>query len=311
MFIILKKILYIFLVLGVTTYICNYLSNKISARMELRRGYKITRIGGIGFPVLRFLKYMSKEASLSIWGLFLFVFSFLIWSTIPITSNLILINTDYSFLAALFFYITLLALNIFISGESRYNLLFSGTIKKIGMALSFTIPILFCTASVILVSKTFSIKEIINAQFEYWNIVYQPLGFIVFFSAVLMQFKLFSLNKKNHFFRHSLPAKEGMGFEKVIIRFSEYMMIFFMIIVLIDFYAAGYKNIYFIRGEIILAIKFYFIFILLLFLDRTFGRINDYRLLVRINWKFLVPLSLVNFSITLGFILYRNVFGLI
>ncbi len=308
---ILMKILYIFLVLGVNIYICIYLSNKISARVELRRGYKLTRSGGIGFPVLRFFKYMSKDTSLGIWGFFLFMFSFLIWSTIPITANIMLVDTDYSFLIALFFYMVLLALNIFISGGTGDNFLFSKTIKKMGMMLSFTIPVLFCAASIVLISKTFSIKEIINAQFEYWNIVYQPLGFIVFFSAVLMQFKLFSLNRKNYFYGQSSHAKEGMGLEKAIIRLSEYMMIFFMIIVLIGFYMGGYKNIYFIRGEIILVVKFYFIFIILLLLDKTFGGIDDYRLLVRINWKFLVPLSLVNFLVTLGFIIYRNVYGLI
>ncbi len=307
MFVILKNILYIFLVLGVATYICSYLGNKISARMELRRGYKITRFNGIGFPILRFFKYMSKDASISSWGFFLLVFSFLIWSPTPITSNLILVDSDYSFLMALFFYIVLLLLNIFISGGTRYNFVFGRTVKKIGMMLSFTIPILFCAASIILISKTFSIKEIINAQFEYWNIVYQPLGFIVFFFALLMQFKLFSFNRKDYFYRQPQSAKEGKGLEKVIIRFSEYMMIFFMIIILISFYAGGYKNIYFIRGEIILAVKFIFVFIMLLLLERTFGGIDDYRLLVRINWKFLVPLSLLNFCVTLGFIIYRDV----
>lgn len=307
MFIILKKILYIFLVLGVATYICSYLGNKITARMELRRGYKTTRFNGIGFPILRFFKYMSKDAGISIWGFFLLMFSFLIWYITPITPNLIMADSGYSFLIALFFYIILLLLNISISGETRYKFVFGGTVKKMGMILSFTIPILFCAASIILISKTFSLKEIINAQFEYWNIVYQPLGFLVFFFALLMQFKLFSLNRKDNFYRQPQSAKEGMGLEKVIIKFSEYMMIFFMIIILIDFYAGGYKNIYFIRGEIVLVVKFYFVFILLLVLDRTFGSINDYRLLVRINWKFLVPLSIVNFLVTFGFIVYRNV----
>ncbi len=307
MFIILKKIFYIIIILGVNIYICSYLNNKISARMELRRGYKLTRSGGIGFPVIRFFKYMSKDASLGIWSFFLFVFSFLIWSITPITESIILVDSSYSFLAAMFFYMALLAMNIFISGGTRYDFLFSKTVKKMGMMLSFVIPVLFCTASIVLISKTFSLKEIINTQFEYWNIVYQPLGFIVFFAAVLMQLKLLSLNRKNYLDGQSSHSREGMGLEKVIIRLSEYMMIFFMIIILISFYMGGYNNIYFIRGEIILAVKFYFVFIVLLLLDKSFGGIDDYRLLVRINWKFLVPLSLVNFLVTLGFIIYSNV----
>ncbi len=55
MLIILKKTIYILVIVALNLYVCTYLASKLSSRMELRRGYRMTRIGGIGFPAIRFL----------------------------------------------------------------------------------------------------------------------------------------------------------------------------------------------------------------------------------------------------------------
>jgi len=46
-------------------------------------------------------------------------------------------------------------------------------------------------------------------------------------------------------------------------------------------------------------------------MDKITGRIDSYKIMLRINWKFLIPVSLVNFIITLGFFVARDVYGLI
>ena len=89
------------------------------------------------------------------------------------------------------------------------------------------------------------------------------------------------------------------------------MIVFFLIIILNILYLGGWQGLYIIRGEIILAIKFYIIFVILLVMDKATGRIDSYSLLVRINWKFLVPVSLVNFIVTFGFFIARDVYNLI
>src|SRR4030043_1368022 len=311
MLIILKKIFYILALLLVNLYICEYINNKLTARMDLRRGYRISGTKGIGFPLVRFFKYISRNEKINIWTFFIFLLSLLIWSVVPITANLVLIEMDYSLLIALTFYIILVILLFFNSSRTSYSAAFSESGKKILILLSFLLPALFSIASIVLINKTLSLKEIVNSQHQYWNIILQPLGFIVFFISIFLQLKLLGIRGKSYLLSGTNIGKEGTGLGKIIERFAVYMIVFFLIIILNILYLGGWNSIYFVRGEIIIAIKFYFIFVLLLLLDKAVGRIDNYKLLIRINWKFLIPVSLFNFIITLGFFIARNIYDLI
>lgn len=306
-----KKMFYIFAVLLVNLYICEYIGNKFTARIELRRGYRITRIRGAGFPLIRFFKYLSRDNKINIWTFFIFLLSFLMWSAVPITANLVLIEMDYSLLVAITFYIGLIIILFFNSSRTSYSAIFSEASKKVLILLSFLAPVLFSIVSIVLISKTLSLKEIVNSQYQYWNIIFQPLGFITFFISLFLQLKLLGISRKSYLSTEIDIGKEGIGLGKIVEKISVYMIVLFLIIILNILYLGGWQNIYFIRGEIMLAVKFYFIFILLLLMDKTIGRIDSYKLLVRINWKFLIPVSLVNFIITLGFFIARNEYSLI
>lgn len=306
-----KKMFYIFAVLLVNLYICEYIGNKLTARIELRRGYRITRIRGAGFPLIRFFKYLSRDNKINIWTFFIFLLSFLMWSAVPITANLVLIETDYSLLVAITFYIGLIIILFFNSSRTSYSAIFSEASKKVLILLSFLAPVLFSIVSIVLISKTLSLKEIVNSQYQYWNIILQPLGFITFFISLFLQLKLLGISRKSYLSTEIDIGKEGIGLGKIVEKISVYMIVLFLIIILNILYLGGWQNIHFIRGEIMLAVKFYFIFILLLLMDKTIGRIDSYKLLVRINWKFLIPVSLVNFIVTLGFFIARNKYSLI
>ena len=311
MLIILKKVFYILALLLVNLYICEYINNKLTARMDLRRGYRISGTKGIGFPLVRFFKYMSRSEKINIWTFFIFLLSLLIWGVVPITANLVLIEMDYSLLVVPIFYIILVILLFFNSSRTSYGAVYSESGKKILILLSFLIPALFSIASVVLLNKTLSLKEIVNSQHQYWNIIFQPLGFIVFFVSVFLQLKLLGIRGKSYLSSGTDIGKEGTGLGKIIERFSIYMIVFFLIIILNILYLGGWQGLYIIRGEIILAIKFYIIFVILLVMDKATGRIDSYSLLVRINWKFLIPVSLVNFIVTFGFFIARDVYNLI
>jgi len=306
-----KKMFYIFAVLLVNLYICEYIGNKFTARIELRRGYRITRIRGAGFPLIRLFKYLSRDSRINIWTFFIFLLSFLMWSAVPITANLVLIEMDYSLLVAITFYIGLIIILFFNSSRASYSAIFSEVSKKVLILLSSLAPVLFSIVSIVLISKTLSLKEIVNSQYQYWNIIFQPLGFITFFISLFFQLKLLGISRKSYLSTEIDIGKEGIGLGKIVEKISVYMIVLFLIIILNILYLGGWQNIYFIRGEIMLAVKFYFIFILLLLMDKTIGRIDSYKLLVRINWKFLIPVSLVNFIVTLGFFIARNKYSLI
>ena len=74
----------------------------------------------------------------------------------------------------------------------------------------------------------------------------------------------------------------------------------------------GYKSLYFIRGDVMLGLKFYILFIFILFAGKALGsNMSDAGVFMRISGKFLIPLSIVNFAVTLGFFILRNIYGLV
>jgi NADH-quinone oxidoreductase subunit H len=309
--IILRKIIYILIILALNLYLYEYISNKFTARMELRRGYRVTRAAGIGFPMIRFFKFISTDSKITAWTFFIFLLSFLMWSTVPLTPNLILVESDSSLLIAVSLYIGLTSVLIFNSAGSSYRIIFSETVKKLMIILSFMVPLLLGIVSIVLVNKTLSLREIVDSQYKYWNIILQPLGFFTVFASTLFQLKLLGMSRKNYISTGAYTGREGKGFVKAIEKLPAYMIVFFLIIIMNILYLGGWQDLYIIRGEIMLAVKFYFIFFILLLMDKIICRIDNYKMLVKINWKFLIPVSLVNFIITLGFFVMRDIYNLV
>ncbi len=311
MLVILKKIFFIVLILAVNMYICEYIGNKLTARMELKRGYRITRVASAGFPVIRLVKFLSADNRVNIWSFFIFLLSFLIWSAVPVTGSLVMIEEGYSFLISFVFYIMLIIAVMLGSSRSTYSNVFSENCKKLLINLSFIVPILLCGISVVLINKTLSLKEMVNSQYEYWNIVLQPIGGLVFFVSMFFQLKTLGISRKSYMSNVIETGKEGKGLGKIIDKVSIYMAVFFLIAILNIMYLGGWQSFYMIRGEVMLALKFYFIFVMLLLMDKVTGRVDSYKLMVRINWKFLMPVSLFNLIITFVFLVLRDIYNLV
>ncbi|MBN2072938.1 MAG: NADH-quinone oxidoreductase subunit H [Actinobacteria bacterium] len=311
MVLIFKKIVYLLLVIVVNLYVCTYLANKLTAHMELRRGYRVSKAGGISLPFSRFFKYLSNEPGINFWTFMLFVFSFLIWSVSPLSASMVLIDMDSSLMVALLMLLVILTLNVSSHMLTGYNMIMIQSMRKTASVLFFMIPVFLNISGVVLINKTLGFKEIINSQYQYWNVIYQPLGFLTTLLSVLFIFKQFKLNRKSEIEAFSTDSCEGKGLGKAINRFSEYNIIFVLIYMLTVLYLGGYQNLYIVRGEVMLGLKFYLIFVIILIAERSIAKINDYKLIQRINIRYILPLSVVNFIVTLGFFIYRNIFGLI
>ncbi len=310
MLLILKKTAYILIIVAVNTYICSYLAAKLSARMELRRGYRETRIGGIGFPAIRFLSHLSKDHSAGIWSYMIFIFSMLLWTAAPFSAELSLVDMDSNLIMAILFLFTAVILNLAGPGKTGYGVLMGQASKRIVYAAAVLVPFVLCIASLVLAGRTFNLNEIVGLQREYWNIVYQPLGFIISVLSAALLFKVSGLGREGV---QGIAAADtgGSGFAGAVSRFSHYSIILFMIYLITLLYLGGYKDFYFIRGYVMLGIKFYAVFVFMLFSAKALGSdLSDNRIFMRISVKFLIPLSLINLVITLGFFIYTNIYGL-
>ncbi|MBC7334378.1 MAG: NADH-quinone oxidoreductase subunit H, partial [Actinobacteria bacterium] len=229
MIVVLRKSFSILLLLAINLYIVAYINSKLAPRIELRRGPRTTRAGGISYPWTKFLSYLAKDNRVNIWEIIIFLVSLSIWTMVPITSSLVLIDLDYSLVVVLIIYTLLLILNVINGQDSSYGALYTRVFKKIGMILFFLVPILLCASSIVLVNRSLSLKSIVGFQYQYWNVLYQPLGFVVMFVSILFQIKLLGITKKNRFlFSHNFD-KEGKGLGKLFIRLSSYMAFFLLI----------------------------------------------------------------------------------
>jgi NADH-quinone oxidoreductase subunit H len=311
MAIILKKVIYIILIFGVNLYLASFLSGKLNARMDLARGYISTRARGLSYPFIRILRFLSKDHKINFWEFLIFFFSFAIWAVIPLSSNLIIVDLDYNLLAGFLFYIIIIFLNMANASRTEHNYIYSNIAKKTVQILAFFVPVLFCSASIVLVTRVLSLGEIVNFQYQYWNVIYQPLGFITVFASILLHFKLLGISSKNPVLYSENIDKEGLGFGRLITIISNYTILFFLIVILNIFYLGGWQQLFFINGEIMFALKFYIVFVILILLDKATPRLSSYDYLVSINGRFLLLMAAVNFLITLVFFILRNIYNLV
>ncbi|MCE5329712.1 NADH-quinone oxidoreductase subunit H [bacterium] len=307
----LKKIVYIILILGVNLYIVSFLNNKIVSRIELRRGYKGYKKGGLGFPFSNSLKYMAKEFPFSVWDILIFVFSIVLWSVVPITHNLSIIDLDYNVFIALVFYVLILIFRIFSVSYTKYNFIMSDFLRRTTQMFSLIMPMLFSIISIIILNKSLDFNVIVNSQYQYWNIIYQPVGFVVFFVSILLQIKLLNLSEHNQFLYFDNINKEGEGISKLVTRFSSYLILFFLIALTNILYLGGWQKLYMIRGDIMVGIKFYIIFILLVLFERAISNISGMNKLINLIYKLLLPLSIINLIITIVFFILRDMYFII
>ncbi len=311
MLIIFKNAIYIFLIVIGNLYLCSYIKNKISAKAETRRGYVLGRAGGIAYPFVKSVKFLSKDYRISIFEGLLFFFAFLVWTVIPFSQTLDLVKFDTDLLVALLFYCLLIFLILVNSSRSGYGFIFLNFSKKILMVFGFFIPVIFSIAGIILINRTLNFKEIVGFQFQYWNIIYQPLGFIVIFTSAFMQFKIFGITRTGSLLFSDNVDREGQGLGRLITRIAYYSAVFFMIVLIVILYLGGWQNYYFVNGNILFAVKFYLVFFILILIDRATPKIDGYHYLLTVAWKFLIPIAAVNFVMTLIFFILRNIYKVI
>ncbi len=311
MFLILKKIGIIILTLGINLYIVSFLNNKIIARTELRRGFKGYKKGGTGFPFSSSLKYISKDYGFSIWDIIIFVFSLSIWAFLPISYNISLVESDFNLIAVIVIYVLIIIFRIFSVSYSNYGFIISDSLKRINQILSLMLPMFFSILSVAVLNSTLSFKTIINSQYQLWNIAYQPVGFIVFFMSIVLQIKLLNLFDLNQFTFEGNILKEGEGMSKLVHRFSGYIIIFFTIILFNTLYLGGWEKLYMIRGDIMVAIKFYAVLVFLIIFERSISSISNETKIINLSYKILLPLSVFNLLLTIIFYILRNVYSLV
>ncbi len=189
------------------------------------------------------------------------------------------------------------------SSNSKYSLL--GGLRAAAQMLSYEIFMGLSLTGVVLMSGSFKISDIVNAQKGMWFCVPQFFGFLIFFIAGIAE---------THRLPFDLPEAEnelvagyhteysGMKFGMFFV--GEYIGIALISALITIFFFGGWLG-PFLPGIIWFLIKM-FIFIDIFILLRASLPRPRYDQLMSLGWKVMLPLALINIVVTAGVLLYRQ-----
>jgi NADH-quinone oxidoreductase subunit H len=298
-----------------------YVERKVIGAMQLRKGPNVVGPFGLLQPFADAFKLLFKEPIIpsgSSKFLFLlapvltFSLSFAAWAVIPFESGVVLANINVGILY-LFALSSLGVYGVIIAGwasNSRYA--FLGALRSAAQMVSYEVSIGFVLVTVLLLSGSLNLSDVVMAQKGLWFCVPLFPMFVIFIVSALAETN-----------RSPFDLAEGES-EIVAGYFVEYSSMSFAL-----FYLGEYANMIlmsamaallflggwlppidmvpftWIPGPIWFCLKIAFVLFIFLWVRATFPRYR-YDQLMRLGWKVFLPFSLVWVILTAGFVVVKN-----
>ncbi|MES0883967.1 NADH-quinone oxidoreductase subunit NuoH [Roseibium sp. SCP14] len=294
-----------------------WLERKIAAHIQQRPGPMRVGWHGLLQPFADGIKLLSKEDHIpddadrflfTLAPMITLVATFAVFVAIPFGEPITIYGTEITLYltdmnVALMYVLAIAGLDVFgviIGGwasNSKYAVL--GALRTCAQLISYEIPMGFAVVGVVMLAQSMSLVAIVEAQSGLWNIVYQPIGFVVFFIAGLAEAQRIPFD---------LPEAEGdlgAGYhtEYSGMRFSFFMISEYLVVVLLAalnvvLFFGGWNPLFLPLPPLLwFVLKVSFFVWLFMWFRFTFPRYR-YDQLMSIGWKVLLPLSLANILIT-------------
>ena len=186
--------------------------------------------------------------------------------------------------------------------------------------ISFDLAMGLSLIAVLMITQTLSLKEIVEQQMaSHWNILYQPLAFIIFLTCALAEcnrtpFDLPEAESELNMGYHQEYSSMKLGFYL----FAEYVNMFISSAIITTVFFGGYDIPFFdeaahadwgnwlaLAGLVCFMLKIGFFIFLFMWIRWTVPRFR-YDQLMDLGWKKLIPLALANMVITGAVILWMN-----
>jgi NADH-quinone oxidoreductase subunit H len=202
------------------------------------------------------------------------------------------------------------------ASNNKFSLLSS--IRAASQIISYELAMGMALIALLMLNGTLSLKEIVEQQrHDYWNVVYQPLGFVLFLICSFAEtnrspFDLAEAENELNGGYHLEYSSMKLGF----FLFAEYINMFISSTLIATLYFGGYAfpymdklgldgNILTLLGTLALFIKVIFGIFFFMWVRWTIPRFR-YDQLMRLGWNYMIPIALANMLLTGGMILWRQ-----
>jgi len=183
------------------------------------------------------------------------------------------------------------------ASNSKYAVL--GSLRSCAQMISYEIPMGFSVIGVVMLAQSMSLLDIVEGQAGIWNVVYQPLGFIVFFVAGLAEAQRIPFD---------LPEAEGdlgagyhteySGMRFAFFMIGEYLVVVVLSVLNVILFFGGWNGALLpLPPAVWFLLKVGFFVWVFMWFRFTFPRYR-YDQLMTIGWKVLLPLSLANILVS-------------
>ncbi|MDQ7947484.1 MAG: NADH-quinone oxidoreductase subunit NuoH [Pedobacter sp.] len=204
------------------------------------------------------------------------------------------------------------------ASNNKYSLL--SAIRAASQNISYEVAMGLSIIALLLVTNTLSLREIVaQQQGWHWNVLYQPLGFIIFMVCSFAEtnrapFDLPECETELIGGYHTEYSSMKLGFYL----FAEYINMFVSSTVMATLYFGGYNypGMVWVAGQVspnaaaligtgIFFLKIFTFIFFFMWVRWTIPRFR-YDQLMNLGWKGLIPLAIINIIITGIFIAVRN-----
>ncbi|MGO4289953.1 NADH-quinone oxidoreductase subunit NuoH [Chitinophaga sp. RAB17] len=202
------------------------------------------------------------------------------------------------------------------ASNNKFSLLAS--VRAASQIISYELPMGLALIALLMLTGSLSLKDIVEQQrHSLWNVCYQPLGFFIFLVCAFAEtnrapFDLPEAENELNGGYHLEYSSMKLGF----FLFAEYINMFVSSALIATMYFGGYAfpymdslgldgNLLTILGFLALFIKTLCFIFFFMWVRWTVPRFR-YDQLMRLGWKIMIPLALVNMLITGALILARQ-----
>lgn len=204
------------------------------------------------------------------------------------------------------------------ASNNKFSLM--AALRGASQAISYELAMGLSLIAVLMLSGSLSLKTIVDQQMApgaWWNVVYQPLGFLLFFICAMAEcnrtpFDLPEAENELNMGYHQEYSSMKLGFYL----FAEYVNMIMSSAVMASLYFGGYDipfldestlapNMAAILGVLSLLTKIVIFLFLFMWIRWTIPRFR-YDQLMNLGWKKLIPLALLNMLATGAVILWQQ-----